>query len=139
MKAKIEPIETPSTICSFTVDGYTVALWACDYSPGAHEGMNIIAQTGEIYPVPRSADGANIFVLENKTGDLNEHEVGWMILAQNLTVALEYIANQKQQMKTEINLTLNNGEDFVGQLSDEFWEKLDAATRAEMKKQEVTQ
>jgi hypothetical protein len=61
-----------------------------------HGGLNIIAQTGEIVPLFESCSGMDVFLLQNTSGKIiGEHEIGWRILAQNLGVALEYIAAAK--------------------------------------------
>lgn len=100
MKAEINPIEMSTHICAFKAGGYFVALQPCEADPddcGNHIGLNIIAQNREVVPLPMSMNGVDVFVLQEVSDHLGPDEYGRTILAQNLTVALDYIADRNNK------------------------------------------
>lgn len=90
MKMNIEILDEPSTLVMLECNGYVIQLQMCDLDRAVHGGLNMLLPDGGYVPVPESFDGQSVFVIQNMTSKLRDGEIGWLILANNLSTAVSY-------------------------------------------------
>lgn len=90
MNANVEILNESTSMVTLKCNGYVIQLQTCDLDRAVHGGLNMLLPDGGHVTVPEMFNGNHVFVIQNTTGKLRDGEIGWLILANSLPVAIAY-------------------------------------------------